>query len=71
MMEADIYCLAAALFSAFIALGSMSTFWFFELRHGWEWLADSLTFVWIAIGMMTVAWVKVLLFPFPFENVLF
>ena len=61
MQEADVYCLAAALFSAFVALASMDTFWFFEIQPGWEWLADALTFLWIAVAMSTVAWVKVCL----------
>ncbi|KAF8325195.1 Fusaric acid resistance protein-like-domain-containing protein [Cantharellus anzutake] len=58
MQEADVYCLIAALFSAFVALGSMDTFWFFEIKPGWEWLADALTFMWIAAAMSIVAWVK-------------
>ena len=59
MQEADVYCLVAAIFSAFVALASMDTFWFFEIQPGWEWLADALTFIWIAAAMSTVAWVKV------------
>lgn len=59
MQEADIYCLGAALFAAFVALASMDTFWFLEVREGWEWLADALTFIWIAVAMSIVAWVKV------------
>jgi hypothetical protein len=59
MQEADIYCMMAALFSGFVALASMDTFWFFEIQPGWEWLADLLTFIWIAVAMAIVAWVKV------------
>jgi hypothetical protein len=59
MHEADIYCLVCALFAAFVSLASMDTFWFFEIRPGWEWLADALTFTWIGIAITIVAWVKV------------
>jgi hypothetical protein len=59
MQEAVIYCLVAALFAAFVTLASMDTFWFFEIRPGWEWLGDALTFAWIGIAISFVAWVKV------------
>lgn len=59
MFEADFYCLVAAMFSSFVCLGSMSMFWFFELKEGYEWVADLVTFVWIAAGMTFVAWAKV------------
>lgn len=60
MQEADIYCLAAALFSGFVALASMDTFWFFfDFEDGTEWIADVLTFLWIAVALGVIAWVKV------------
>lgn len=58
MFEADFYCLVAAMFSSFVCLGSMSMFWFFELKEGYEWVADLVTFIWIAAGMTVVAWTK-------------
>ncbi|KAH9839086.1 Fusaric acid resistance protein-like-domain-containing protein [Rhodofomes roseus] len=58
MLEADMYCLAGLLFAAFVSLSSMTMFWFFEVRAGWEWLADALIILWIGIGMSLVAWMK-------------
>src|SRR5690242_16051119 len=43
MMEADIYCIGGAAFAAVVTLLSMDSFWFFELKPGWEWLADLIT----------------------------
>ena len=58
MLEADKYCLMGLLFAAFVSLSSMSMFWFFEVRAGWEWLADALVILWIGVGMSLVAWMK-------------
>ncbi|KZT10938.1 uncharacterized protein LAESUDRAFT_643293 [Laetiporus sulphureus 93-53] len=58
MVEADLYCTMGLLFAAFVSLGSMTMFWFFEVRRGWEWLADSLVLLWIGLGMSGVAWMK-------------
>lgn len=59
MAEADHFCLMGLLFSTFISLTSMSTYWFFEVQPGWEWLADMLVLFWIGLGMSAVAWMKV------------
>ncbi|TFY71629.1 hypothetical protein EVG20_g1380 [Dentipellis fragilis] len=59
MLEADKYCLMGLAFAAFISLGSMNVFWWLEVKHGWEWLADVLAILWIGIGMSLVAWTKV------------
>ena len=58
MLEADKYCLMGLLFAAFVSLSSMTMFWFFEVRAGWEWLADALVILWIGVGMSLVAWMK-------------
>ncbi|KIP04140.1 hypothetical protein PHLGIDRAFT_93906 [Phlebiopsis gigantea 11061_1 CR5-6] len=59
MLEADTFCLMGVLYATFISLGSMSMYWFFEVRAGWEWLADSLVILWIGLGMSAMAWMKV------------
>ncbi|EMD33734.1 hypothetical protein CERSUDRAFT_87077 [Gelatoporia subvermispora B] len=59
MVEADVFCSMGLLFAAFVSLSSMTMFWFFEVRRGWEWLADILVLLWIGIGMSAVAWMKV------------
>jgi hypothetical protein len=59
MVEADLYCLMGLFFSAFVSLGSMTLYWFFEVRPGWDWLADALAITWIGVGMSVVAWMKV------------
>ena len=58
MMEADRYCLMGLGLAAFVSLGSMNMYWWFEVRHGWEWLADVLVILWIGLGMSFVAWMK-------------
>ncbi|KZT41476.1 hypothetical protein SISSUDRAFT_981821 [Sistotremastrum suecicum HHB10207 ss-3] len=59
MTEADAYCSLGVFYSAFISLASMSMYWFLEVRDGWQWLADLLVLVWIALGMSLIAWMKV------------
>ncbi|KAF8504112.1 Fusaric acid resistance protein-like-domain-containing protein [Gautieria morchelliformis] len=59
MAEADIYVVFGVAFSTFVSIGSMSTFWFFQVRPGWEWLADALVLCWIAASIIVVAWLKV------------
>ncbi|KAL6303505.1 Fusaric acid resistance protein-like-domain-containing protein [Sparassis latifolia] len=59
MVEADLFCMMGLLFAATVALSSMTMFWFFETRPGWEWLADVLVLSFIGLGMSGVAWMKV------------
>ena len=59
MFEADLYCLIALAYAAFLSLGSMSTFWEIDIIPGWEWLADALVVLWLGVGMTFVAWMKV------------
>ncbi|EGO00416.1 hypothetical protein SERLA73DRAFT_52646 [Serpula lacrymans var. lacrymans S7.3] len=59
MAEADMYCFMALLYSAFVCLGSMSMFWWLEVKPGWEWLADVLVILWVGLSMSGVAWMKV------------
>ncbi|KAI0088109.1 Fusaric acid resistance protein-like-domain-containing protein [Irpex rosettiformis] len=58
MLDADKYCLMGLLYASFISLGSMSMYWFFEVRAGWEWLADVLVILWIGLGMSGMAYMK-------------
>ena len=58
MLEADTFCLMGLVYAAFASLTCMSMFWFFEVRSGWEWLADLVVILWIEIGMSIVAWTK-------------
>ncbi|KAI0076130.1 hypothetical protein K474DRAFT_1663382 [Panus rudis PR-1116 ss-1] len=58
MLEADAFCLMGLAWATFISLSSMGMFWFFEVRAGWEWLADTLVILWIGVGMSIVAWMK-------------
>ncbi|KAG8970045.1 hypothetical protein FRC03_011844 [Tulasnella sp. 419] len=58
MLEADSYCLVAAVYSAVVSLTAMSLFWFFEQRPGLEWLADTCVFLCVGLGMTGVAWSK-------------
>ncbi|EIN11240.1 hypothetical protein PUNSTDRAFT_61905 [Punctularia strigosozonata HHB-11173 SS5] len=59
MIEADIFCLLGLFWAAFVSLGSMASFWFFEVRRGWEWLADALGLLWVGVGMSLMAFAKV------------
>lgn len=59
MIEADIFCLAGLLYSAFVCLSCMSMFWWFEKSPGWEWLGDLVAIFWIGVSMSILAWFKV------------
>lgn len=58
MMEADSYCSIAFLYAAFVCLGSMSMFWYLEVRPGWEWLGDALAILWIGVSMWGLTWMR-------------
>jgi hypothetical protein len=57
-MEADSYCSIAFLYAAFVCLGSMSMFWYLEVRPGWEWLGDALAILWIGVSMWGLTWMR-------------
>ena len=59
MLQADIYCIAGFLYSAIVSLTSVSLYWYFERRPGWEWLADCLVVGVLALSMSLLAWGKV------------
>ena len=59
MLEADLYCLYGVIWSAVVALGSMSLFWWIDVIPGWEWLAAIVAIIWIGLGMSIVAGMKV------------
>ncbi|KDQ07157.1 hypothetical protein BOTBODRAFT_167215 [Botryobasidium botryosum FD-172 SS1] len=58
MFEADIFCLLSLAFTASVTLSAMLSFEYFQARPGWEWLADSLVFMFIAVSIALVAWSK-------------
>lgn len=58
MMEADSYCSIAFLYAAFVCLGSMSMFWYLEVRPGWEWLGDALAILWVGVSMWGLTWMR-------------
>ena len=58
MFDADKFCLMGLLYASFISLGSVTMYWFFEIRAGWEWLADVLVILWIGLGMSGMAYMK-------------
>ncbi|KAG8935418.1 hypothetical protein FRC01_000025 [Tulasnella sp. 417] len=59
MLEADIYCLVAALFSSAVCLAAFGLFWFFEEKPGLEIVAGTSVFLCIGLAMTGVAWAKV------------
>ncbi|KAG8971620.1 hypothetical protein FRB90_010436, partial [Tulasnella sp. 427] len=59
MIEADIYCLVAALFSSTVCLIAFGLFWFFEEKPGLEIVAGTSVFLCIGLAMTAVAWFKV------------
>ncbi|KJA19958.1 hypothetical protein HYPSUDRAFT_1093990 [Hypholoma sublateritium FD-334 SS-4] len=58
MIEADLFCLFGVVYAWAVCLVSMSMFWFFEVRPGWEWLADVVAITWIAVSISILAWLK-------------
>ena len=58
-MEADLFCLLGLLYAAVVCLASMSMFWWLEVKPGWEWMADIVALVWIAVSVGVMAWMKV------------
>lgn len=58
-MEADLFFVFGLFYATLICLASMSMFWWLEVKHGWEWLADILVILWIGVGMSFIAWMKV------------
>ncbi|KAJ2931494.1 hypothetical protein H1R20_g5603, partial [Candolleomyces eurysporus] len=59
MIEADLFVLLGLIYSAFVCMGSMAMYWWFELKPGWEWLADAIVLAWIGISMSVIAFFKV------------
>ncbi|KAF9258847.1 hypothetical protein L218DRAFT_974799 [Marasmius fiardii PR-910] len=58
MLEADIFCVFGLFYSAFVALASMSMFWWIDVQPGLEWLADVIAIVWVGVSMSVLAWLK-------------
>ncbi|KAL0575801.1 hypothetical protein V5O48_006179 [Marasmius crinis-equi] len=59
MLEADIFFIFGLFYSAFVALASMSMFWWIDVQPGWEWLADVVAIVWVGVSMSFLAWLKI------------
>jgi hypothetical protein len=59
MIEADLYVLLGLVYTSVISLAAMAMYWFFELKPGWEWLADLIVITWIGISMSVIAFLKV------------
>ncbi|KAF9038642.1 Fusaric acid resistance protein-like-domain-containing protein [Panaeolus papilionaceus] len=59
MIEADIFCIFGIFYAAIICLVSMSMFWWFELKPGWETTGDVVVIFWIGVSMAILAWLKV------------
>ncbi|RXW25613.1 hypothetical protein EST38_g244 [Candolleomyces aberdarensis] len=59
MIEADLFVLMGLIYSAVVCMGSMAMYWWFEMRPGWEWLADAIVLAWIGISMSVIAFFKV------------
>ncbi|PPQ71156.1 hypothetical protein CVT24_009837 [Panaeolus cyanescens] len=59
MIEADIFCVFGIIYAALICLVSMSMFWWFEMKPGWETVGDCVVVFWIGISMAVLAWLKV------------
>src|SRR5215475_7898913 len=59
MVEADIFCFMGLLFSAFVCLSGMALFWWLDVKHGWEWLANLIVILWVGLSVFVVAWSKV------------
>ena len=59
MIEADLYVLLGLVYTSVISLAAMAMYWFFELKPGWEWLADLIVISWIGMSMSVIAFLKV------------
>ncbi|KZO95671.1 hypothetical protein CALVIDRAFT_482456 [Calocera viscosa TUFC12733] len=58
MVEADIFCITASVFTAVCSLLAMGNFWLFELQPGWQWLADAFLLLWLGSVMSFIAFAK-------------
>lgn len=59
MIEADLFVLMGLVYTTIVSLGAMAMYWFFELKPGWEWLADLVVLTWIGLSMSVIAFLKV------------
>ncbi|KZT51834.1 hypothetical protein CALCODRAFT_442467 [Calocera cornea HHB12733] len=58
MIEADIFCITAALFASMCSLVAMSNFWLFGPQPGRQWIADAVVLVWIGSAISVIAYAK-------------
>jgi hypothetical protein len=58
MLEADTYFLMGLVFASFVSLSSMDSFRFFEIKPGYEWVADAVVILWVGVAMSFAAWMK-------------
>jgi hypothetical protein len=61
MIEADLFFLFGVFYASFVCLSAMGVFWWLETQdsYGLEWAGDVFVILWIAISMITLAWMKV------------
>ncbi|KAJ3519837.1 hypothetical protein NMY22_g13018 [Coprinellus aureogranulatus] len=59
MIEADLFVLMGLVYTSIVSLGAMAMYWFFELKPGWEWMADLVVLTWIGLSMSVIAFLKV------------
>ncbi|EIW83515.1 hypothetical protein CONPUDRAFT_81418 [Coniophora puteana RWD-64-598 SS2] len=59
MVESDTFCLITLVYSSIVCLCSVSMYWWFEVRAGWEWLADVLVILWIGVSWSGLSYMKV------------
>ncbi|KAF9227087.1 hypothetical protein BS17DRAFT_861039 [Gyrodon lividus] len=59
MFEADSFCTIAWLYSAIVCLGSMSLFWWLDVKPGWDTLADFVPIICVGLSIWGLSWMKV------------
>ncbi|EKM80929.1 hypothetical protein AGABI1DRAFT_56115 [Agaricus bisporus var. burnettii JB137-S8] len=59
MIEADLFCLMGIAYAVLVCGASMSMFWWFEQRPGWEFFGDMTAILWVGVSMSVVAWMKI------------
>lgn len=59
MFEADVFCLMGVLFTTLVTCGSVVSSLLVDSGIGLEWLGDFVIFVWLAVSIMIISWMKV------------
>jgi hypothetical protein len=53
------FCLMGIVYASLVCAASMSMFWWFEQRPGWELFGDMTAILWVGVSMSVVAWMKI------------